>query len=168
MNVRTVCGLAILGAIFLAPFASAQSDPPDSSPILAALLPEPKRTDSNLISPLRPAEADPLQSRLKVPVRFSKARFVLLSASVYGAALADMHQTMEVRNLPWWYETDPLARPFAHLPAPAYYAAGLAMATGINWLSWKMARSRRWHKLSPLPQLLSISGNVYGLHTNLH
>jgi hypothetical protein len=168
MNIRCVCRLAIFGAIFIAPVARGQTDSPDSSAIRAALLPVPKRTDSNLISPVRPAEADSFQSRLKSPVRFSKARFVLLSASVYGAALADMHQTMEVRNLPWWYETDPLARPFGHLPTPAYYATGLAMATGINWLSWKMAHSRRWHKLSPLPQLLSISGNGYGLHSNLH
>jgi hypothetical protein len=50
-----------------------------------------------------------------------------------------MHQTLAVRNYSWWYETDPFARPFAKLPAPAYYATGLAMATGLNWLSWKWA-----------------------------
>jgi len=90
----------------------------------------------------------------------------VLSTAVYGAALADMHQTLEVRNSPWWYETDPLAKPFARLPAPAYYATGLAMATGINWLSWKMAHSRRWHKFAPVPQLLTITGNLYGFHSN--
>jgi hypothetical protein len=93
---------------------------------------------------------------------------VLLSAAVYGASLADMHQTLAVRQNSWWYETDPAARPFAKLPAPAYYATGLAMATGVNWLSWKMAHSRRWRKLAPIPQLLAISGNLYGLHTNRH
>jgi len=168
MNIRSACGLAILGAIFIAPVANAQTGPPDSSPKLAVLLLEPKRTNSKLTAPVRPAEADPFQSRPKSPVRFSKARFVLLSASVYGAALADMHQTLEVRNSYWWYETDPLARPFARLPTPAYYASGMVMATGVNWLSWKMAHSRRWHKLSPLPQLLSIGGNLYGVHSNLN
>jgi hypothetical protein len=77
-----------------------------------------------------------------------------------------MHQTLAVRNLSWWYETDPLARPFVHLPAPAYYATGLALATGINWLSWRMAHSRRWYKLAPIPQLLTIGGNLYGYHSN--
>jgi hypothetical protein len=168
MNIRSVCRLAILGAIFIAPVANSQTGPPDSSPRLAAHLIERMRTDSKLAPPVRLAQADPFRSENKSPVRFSKARFVLLSASVYGAALADMHQTMEVRNLPWWYETDPLARPFAHLPTPAYYATGLAMATGINWLSWRMAHSRRWHKFSPLPQLLSIGGNLYGVHSNLN
>jgi hypothetical protein len=52
MNIRSVCGLAMLGAILIGPVAA----------------------------------------------RFSKARFVLLSASVYGAALADMRQTLEVRH----------------------------------------------------------------------
>jgi hypothetical protein len=168
MNIRSVCRLAILGAIFIAPVANAQTNPPDSGSRLAALLLEPERTDSNLLSPVRPAKANPFQSGPKSPVRFSNAKFVLFSASVYGAALADMHQTLEVRSSSWWYETDPLARPFARLPAAAYYATGLVMATGVNWLSWKMAHSRRWRKLSPLPQLLSISGNLYGLHSNLH
>jgi hypothetical protein len=114
----------------------------------------------------RLSERYSLRSKPRTPVRFPKARFIVLSACVYGAALADMHQTLEVRKNSWWYETDPLARPFARLPAPAYYATGLAMATGINWLSWKMGRSRHWRKLSPIPQLLIIAGNLYGFHTN--
>jgi hypothetical protein len=77
-----------------------------------------------------------------------------------------MHQTLEVRKNPWWCETDPLAKPFVRLPASAYYASGLGMATGLNWLSWKMGHSHRWRKLSPIPQLLSIGGNLYGFHSN--
>jgi hypothetical protein len=92
---------------------------------------------------------------------------VLLSTAVYGAALADMHQTPQQRNYPRWRESDPLAKPFVRLPTPAYHA-GLAMATGLSWLSWRMARSRRWCKLSPVPQLLTISGNLYGFRSNLH
>ncbi len=90
----------------------------------------------------------------------------MLSVGVYAASLADMRQTMCVRNYPWWQEKDPLARPLVRLPAPAYYAAGLALATGVNWMSWKMGHSHRWHKLALMPQLLSIVGNSYGFKSN--
>jgi len=43
-----------------------------------------------------------------------------LSLAVYGASLADMHQTLAFRNNSRWYETDPLAKPLVRLPAPAY------------------------------------------------
>jgi hypothetical protein len=52
------------------------------------------------------------------------------------------------------------------LPAPAYYVTGLAVSLGLNWLSWKMAHSRRWHKPSPIPQLLAIGGNLCGFHSD--
>jgi hypothetical protein len=111
---------------------------------------------------------DPIDPMTKSVVRFRRKQFVVLSVAVYGASLADMHQTLEVRKSAWWYETDPLARPFVKLPAPAYYASGLAMATGINWLSWKMGHSRKWHKWAPIPQLLAIAGNAYGFKSNRH
>jgi hypothetical protein len=81
------------------------------------------------------------------------------------AAVADMHQTLQQRNIPRWHEADPLARPLVRLPAPAYYASGLVMATGLNWLSWKMAHSRRWHKLAP--KLLAVGGNLNGFRSNI-
>jgi hypothetical protein len=115
---------------------------------------------------LRPFERAPIKPGRAVLSRASKKRFLLLSAAVYGAALADMHRTLEVRKNSWWYETDPLAKPFVRLPTPAYYVTGLAMATGLNWLSWKMAHSGRWHRLAPIPQLLSIGGNLYGFQFN--
>lgn len=89
-----------------------------------------------------------------------------LSTAVYAASLADMHETMRVRNESWWYERDPLARPIVRLPAPAYYTTGLALATGVNWVSWKMGHSRRWHKLAFVPQVISIAGNSYGFKSN--
>src|SRR5882724_9706440 len=77
------------------------------------------------------------------------------------------NQTRKDRKHSWWYEADPLARPFVKLPAPAYYAVGLAMATGLNWISWKMGHSRRWHTLAAIPQLLAIAGNTHGYKSNL-
>jgi hypothetical protein len=99
---------------------------------------------------------------------FHKKQFLVLSSAVYAAGIADMHQTMRVRDYSWWYETDPLAKPIVRLPGPAYYATGLALATGVNWLSWKMGHSRKWHKLAPLPQLLSITGNMLGFKSNCY
>ena len=100
------------------------------------------------------------------PVRFHKKQFLVLSGVVFATSLADMHQTLHERHYSWWYEKDPLAGPMVKLPAPAYYATGLALTTGLNWLSWKMGHSRKWHKLAPLPQLLAIAGNTYGFKSN--
>jgi hypothetical protein len=166
MNYRSIWGMTILGVLFAAPAVVAQTEPPESKPKLSVLLLETKPSDSNPTFPPRPAEPNPLKPKPESPVHFSKSKFVFLSAAVYGASLADMHQTLAVRNNSWWYEIDPLAKPLVRLPAPAYYTVGLVMATGVNWLSWKMAHSRRWGKLAPIPQLLAISGNIYGFHSN--
>jgi hypothetical protein len=166
MNCRSIRAIAILGALSAAPAIIAQSEPPESKPKLSVLLLETEPSDSRLTFPLRPAEPNPFKPTPQSPVHFSKSNFVLLSAAVCGASLADMHQTLAVRKNWWWYETDQLAKSLVRLPAPAYYAAGVAMATGVNWLSWKMAHSRRWRKLAPIPQLLAISGNLYGFRTN--
>lgn len=95
--------------------------------------------------------------------------FLLTSAGVYSAALLDMRNTRNAMNLcssqPSQYvchENNPLARPFVGLPAPAYYATGLALATGINWLSWKMARSEKFRRTWFLPQIAAMTANGLG------
>jgi hypothetical protein len=100
----------------------------------------------------------------------TKKLFVVMSGAVYSAALMDMRRTMQWRD--WYqqsrqpfyvsYEADPFARPLIKLPKPAYYATGLALATGVNFLAWKMEHSRRFHKVWFIPQLLSTGGNAYG------
>jgi hypothetical protein len=87
--------------------------------------------------------------------------FVPLSAAVYAMGLMD--QTATVGNYDWRNnERDPLVKPFTHLPTPLFVATGVAFESGVNWLAWKMSRSRSWHKIWWLPQLCAIGGNAYG------
>jgi hypothetical protein len=152
--------------IFFTTDAEAQthSDEPIFRPTVFA--PEVKKSNLNteIAAPIK-VKAD---NDIKLPSvpRFHKKQFLILSAAVYGASLADMHQTLRERKYSWWYETDPLARPFVGLPTPAYYATGLALAAGLNWISWKMGHSRKWRKLAAIPQLLAIGGNTYGYESN--
>jgi hypothetical protein len=167
MKCRNLLGAAILTACLFAPISHAQvsSDAP-----VARLAPYERDAKNYGFKSESPA---PIGLRkindAKTPpvVRFHKKQFLILSAAVYGASFADMHQTLKERRYSWWYERDPLARPLVSLPAPAYYATGLAMATGLNWISWKMEHSRKWHRLAAIPQLLAIGGNLYGYKSNL-
>jgi hypothetical protein len=98
-------------------------------------------------------------------------KFLLLSGGVYTAAILDMHRTLALRDRfgnKGWSETDPFAKPIIRLPKPAYYVTGLALATGINYLSWRMTKSPRLHKVWFLPQVLTIAGNSYGYATTWH
>jgi len=93
--------------------------------------------------------------------------YFVLSAGVYTAAGLDMQQSESM--MPHFDERDPLARPFLRLPAPAYYASAALLATGVNWLGWRMARSERWHKIWWLPQVASMAGNMAGYgYTRAH
>jgi hypothetical protein len=112
--------------------------------------------------------------RPKQVSRASRTSFFILSGLVYSAAAMDMHETRDLMNTcqksplyckNGFSEADPFSRPFIHLPAPAYYATGFALATGVNWLGWKLTKSRKWHKVSWLPQVISISGNAWGIST---
>ncbi|HEX4545249.1 MAG TPA: hypothetical protein VH110_02730 [Candidatus Acidoferrum sp.] len=168
MDDRTLAVLAVWWALFSVPAVIAQTNASPSTAPVSLSAGETIRSDPKPAPPGRSPAGFPLRSGPVLPARSSKTGFLLLSAGVYAASFADMHQTLARRNNSGWYEADPLARPLVRLPAPAYYATGLAMATGINWLSWKMAHSRRWHRLAPIPQLLAISGNLYGFRSNLH
>jgi hypothetical protein len=166
MKYRNIFSAAVLMVIFVATggHAQANSDAPVFRPTVLTL--EVKKSDlkTEFVAPIRSKANN--EAKVLSAGRFHKRQFLLLSAAVYGASLADMRQTLKERKYSWWYETDPLARPFVKLPAPAYYAAGLAMATGLNWISWKMGHSRKWHKLAAVPQLIAIGGNTYGFQTN--
>ena len=157
---------AIVAAAFFMPAARAQSAPNEPAP--NALLPIEENQESNVRAEASASylKSESPRERIISAGNFQKRQFVVLSAAVYAASLADMHETIRVRNEAWWYERDPLARPIVRLPAPAYYASGLALATGVNWLSWKMGHSRRWRKLAFMPQVMSIAGNSYGFKSN--
>jgi hypothetical protein len=149
----------VLVAVFVpAPAAHAQIVPvglthealPDSRiPARPALLPTPR------FEPRKPVKDE------------HKRLFWMMSAGVYAAAGFDVAETSSLR--PHFHEVDPLARPLVGLPAPAYYASGALLATGINWLGWKMARSPRWHKIWWVPQVTSMAGNLAGYsYTRTH
>lgn len=166
MGFQHLIATTIVVASFFAPAAKAQSTPTEFAS--QALLPSGENKEGNIRGDASPTHLkhESCQERIIPAENFHKKQFVVLSAVVYIAGLADMHQTMRVRNEPWWFERDPLARPIVRLPAPAYYATGLALATGVNWLSWKMGHSQRWHKMAFLPQVVSIVGNSYGFKSN--
>jgi hypothetical protein len=163
---RYLSGVTILAALLFGPASKAQEAALDSKARVTEFAAERKEHDARVVISKPVPKSEILARNEKSPLLFNKKRFIFLSAAVYGASLADMHQTMHVRHYDWWVETDPLARPIVKLPAPAYYASGLALATGINWLSWKMGHSKRWHKMALIPQLLSIVGNTYGFKSN--
>jgi hypothetical protein len=103
-----------------------------------------------------------------------KLEFLLLSGLAYAAAGMDMHDTVDSINRCKHYhcvgdaEGDPVARPFTHLPTPAYYVSGYALVTGVNWLGWKLGKSARGRKVWWLPQTIAISLNTQGVYSHHH
>jgi len=125
----------------------------------ANLLPEEHVTQT--VSPLSPA---PIINRppLEKPCCHTHPRlFVVMGVAVYAFGTLDMRQTVKDGGT-FQSEEDPLAKPLVALPHPAYYATGYALLTGVNWVSWKMEHSPRWHRIWWLPQALTASGNFVG------
>jgi hypothetical protein len=153
-NPRHPILLAAAALIIAAPFA-AQAQQANLTPVsippreFVASAPIKSVEPFNRSETVRTAAAD-----------FDRRKFWLASTTVYAFAFLDMHQTMSLR--PHINEHDPLARPFVKLPEPAYYASGIALATGVNWLGWKLGHGRRLHRVWWLPQALTVAGNSFG------
>jgi hypothetical protein len=121
----------------------------------------------------RKMHEDPVPVKKPATLRVPKIQWLSLSAATYSAAALDMHVTANAeewfRKHPDYYrgptETDPLARPFVRLPQPAYYACGFALATGVNWLGYRMSHSHKLRKVWWLPQSISITANSWGYKT---
>lgn len=167
MKCWSIFGAAILTTSFFARQSKAQIYWVEAASRAAAFEPKAKAPESKAESLAPIAIKKSADAKTLSAVRFHKTQFLILGAAVYGASLADMHQTLQERKYSWWYETDPVARPLVTLPTPAYYVTGLAMATSLNWISWRMGHSRKWHRLAAIPQVLAITGNIYGYRSNL-
>jgi hypothetical protein len=126
-------------------------------PVNPLLGPVPPASPLPALPPIRPRTPATIHQKENLKL------FLALGAGTYVAAGMDMHETMVVKQtVAHFQENDPLARPFTRLPTPAYYAVGTVLVTGVNWMSLRMARSSRWHRIWWLPQVLAIGGNIYG------
>jgi hypothetical protein len=139
--------------------------------------PVPKALDEpKLVAPESPKASLTTNSNGR-PHKFSTTTKLWMASSlaVYTAAALDMHATEETvqrvnalhKRYPFFpedysFESNPLARPLLKLPAPAYYACGVALATGVNLVALRMSRSKRFRKVWWLPQALSVAGNTNG------
>ena len=137
MKYRSLFGTAILATFFFASESKAQTYSAGLPSRWAAFPREVKNSGFKTEFPARIGLRRINDGKTPPVVPFHKKQFLILSAAVHGASLADMHQTLKERKHSWWYEADPLARPFVKLPAPAYYAVGLAMATSLTGLAGK-------------------------------
>lgn len=131
--------------------------------------------EKNTADPIKRDVAHDQERDKKPRPRFYRDKaFVATSLLVYAAAGFDMHETMRQK---WLYsyrypplvlgterftDRDVLARPIVNLPNPAYLATGFAMATGLNWISWKMKNSHRFRHIWRLPQTAAIVLNTRG------
>lgn len=156
---------ALLLFYFLGGFGSALAQESASLDVGAV----PEVPSSPLLDPIQPANPlvllPPIRPRKPAMIRQREnlKLFFALGVGTYAAAGLDMHETMVVkRTLSNFHENDPLARPLTRLPPPAYYAVGAVLVTGVNWMSLRMARSSRWHRVWWLPQALAIGGNIFG------
>ena len=159
---QTVCRLLTLIAVVCS--IAATSHAQETAQASISLSSPDAGNSTATVQQIKPTQNWPV----KKPVAdHSVRRFRLLTASVYAAATLDMQESLSLR--PGFHEDDPLGKPMAHLPAPAYYTTGYAFATGVNLVGWKMARSERWRSVWWLPQIGSIAGNLVGFgYTKAH
>lgn len=146
-----------IGLVLTLPIAARSIRAQDTQPNMEPIL---QHIQIPFFQPYDPATLKIAPPKTISLTRSERRRLILLSTLVYGAAFLDMRESVSHR--PNFQERDPLARPFINLPAPACYASGAAISTGVNWLSWKMARSERWHRVWWLPQAISVFGNSFG------
>jgi hypothetical protein len=93
--------------------------------------------------------------------------FIPLSAAVYTMGLLDQTATIGHRN--WRInEQDSLVKPFTQVPAPVFVVGGVTFETGVNWLAWQVSRSRRWHRIWWLTQVVAVGANAYGYDISMH
>jgi hypothetical protein len=150
--IRSICRLALL--ILLAQIWTIGACAQDSQQVAKEqLLPD---------APIAAPEFSAGQFREAHPSapRMNRKAFVAMSAAAYGFAFLDMRETKAIG--PGLIEHDPLARPFTQLSTPAYFATGAALVTGVNLIAWKLAHSRKLHKIWWVPQAACASGNLYG------
>jgi len=166
-----VCGLVLCSPLYAQ--ADSRTEPGKTeraalvdSPLPKAAVP-PSASSVGAIENSEPKKKSELAPTTKL--------WIALSLAVYTAAALDMHTTQDTANrvrrvhqqypffqLNYSFESNPIARPFLKLPPPAYYACGIAFATGINWVGFRMSRSKRFRKVWWLPQALSVAGNLQG------
>lgn len=91
----------------------------------------------------------------------------LLGAAHASAAFADTAYTQAHIYAPGAYERDPFARPIVRHAGLAYGVAAGEMA-GLWWLSGRMERSERWHRVWWVPQAVAIGLHAGALAQSIH
>ena len=75
--------------------------------------------------------------------------WIAMAVASETAAILDTKTTLDVKaKYPTVFrESDPLARAFVKLPAPAYFGTSIAIIGALDFASWKIAGSRhRWQR----------------------
>jgi hypothetical protein len=172
LKIRFVSIAILFASLVHCRTAQAQSAPPVST------MPSPSGLDvESLPTRVAPAtdnanlpSAPPIHitTRIDSPVKGVIRRpfrtWLALSIGGQAAVLADVKTTLDLRrSYPLtFHESDPLARPFVNLPAPAYVASSVALTAGLSAAAWKLSTSenhwlgRHWW----LPQAAQIILNA--------
>jgi hypothetical protein len=177
---KVVSGLRLVICILFVFLVSACLVKGQTQPYFQSRLPDNPVSKSldepKLVAPESPKAAEPIHPDGRPhKLTMTTKLWIASSLAVYAAAALDMRATEEAvqrvnrvhKQYSWFpdnysFESNPFARPFLKLPAPAYYACGAALATGVNWAALRMSRSKRFRKVWWVPQALSVTGNTHG------